>query len=356
MTDPQPTPQSNPPPADAKTLQPTARKPLGLAFSALCWLATWASVAILAVLLVSVVIKAWGWIDIDFLRNFDSSRKPEDAGILAGLWGTFWVISLTICFSVPVGIGAAIYLEEYASDNWMTRLIRTNLANLAGVPSIVYGILGLTAFVRMFSIFADGGLVEDLTGRQIDGVTLWTTAEGDPVRIPLPFGPCVVSGALTLSLLILPVIIVASQESLRAVPGSLRHASLALGATRWQTIRHQVLPAGIPGIMTGVILAISRAIGETAPLIVAGAVAFVYFAPGNVESPKQLLMEPESFVEAPFDKYTVLPIQVYNWSKMIKPGFHHRAAAAVFVLLLLLLLLNGTATLIRHRHSKRLRW
>jgi phosphate transport system permease protein len=312
-------------------------------------------VAILTVLLGLVVVQAWGWVDWRFLTSFDS-RKPADAGILAGLWGTFWVILLTIFFSVPVGIGAAIYLEEYAGDNRLTRLIRTNLANLAGVPSIVYGILGLTVFVRMFDIFDEGGIVQQVTGTVVDGITLWTTAAGDEVRIPLPFGPSVVSGALTLSLLILPVIIVASQEALRAIPPSLRHASLALGATRWQTIRHQVLPAGLPGIVTGVILAISRAIGETAPLILAGAVAFGLFAPGNIERPQQVFTDPAGLVEAPFDKYTVLPLQVYNWAKMNKVEFHHRSAAAVLVLLAILLLLNGLATYIRHRFSRNLRW
>lgn len=336
-------------------MEPTARRPAGWIFALLCSSATWFSCVVLAVLLIAVVAKAWGWLDIQFLTSFDS-RKPDQAGVLAGLWGTFWMIQLTILFSVPIGIGAAIYLEEYASDNFLTRLIRINLANLAGVPSIVYGILGLTVFVRMFDMFAQGGLVASLIGHTIDGITLWTTTEGKAVRIPLPFGRTVISGALTLSLLILPVIIVASQEALRAIPASLRHASIALGATKWQTIRHQILPAGIPGMLTGIILAISRAIGETAPLVMIGAMTFVYFTPGNVETPSQLITDPAGVVQAPFDTFTVLPIQIFNWVRQTKPDFQHVSAAAILVLLTVLLLLNGIAIFIRQRFSKHLRW
>jgi phosphate transport system permease protein len=331
------------------------RWPSGFGFAVMCSAATWLSCTILAVLLITVVVQAWGWFDLQFLTSFDS-RKPERAGLFAGLWGTFWVILLTMLFSVPVGIGAAIYLEEYAGDTWITRLIRINLANLAGVPSIVYGLLGLTVFVRMFGVFADGGAAEKWTGRAIDGVTLWTTPAGEAVRVPLPFGTTVIAGALTLSLLILPVIIVASQEALRAVSPTLRHASLALGATKWQTIRHQVLPAGLPGMLTGIILAVSRAIGETAPLLMIGAATFVTFTPGSVTHVRQLARDPAAVVQAPFDTFTAVPIQIFNWATQPQSEYEHVAAAGILVLLLMLLVLNGTAIYIRYQFQKARRW
>ncbi|MFG0333946.1 MAG: phosphate ABC transporter permease PstA [Maioricimonas sp. JB049] len=313
-------------------------------FEFLCAASTWSSFAVLVILLASVTYQAWGWLDWQFLTSFDS-RKPERAGIFAGLLGSCWMILITILFSVPIGVGAAVYLEEYASDNLLTRIIRTNLANLAGVPSIVYGILGLTVFVRMFGLFGEQGVI------QIDGIPLW----GD-VMIPLPFGRTVISGALALSLLILPVIIVAAQEALRAVPPTLRHASLALGATRWQTIRHQVLPASLPGILTGVILAISRAFGETAPLVMIGAMTFVRFAPGKITSLEVVVNDPSSLVRAPFDTFTVIPIQIFNWVRQAKSEFQHVAAAGIVVLLIVLLVLNGLAIYVRQRSQKNLRW
>jgi phosphate transport system permease protein len=327
----------------------------GRVFAVLCWLATWLSCAMLAVLLIAVTVQAWGWLDWQFLTSFDS-RKPAEAGIIAGIWGTAWVILLTILFSVPIGIGAAVYLEEYATENWVNRLIRVNLANLAGVPSIVYGILGLTVFVRMFDVFSQEGLVERWYGAPVTGIPLWTDAQGRAVRIPLPFGGSVISGALTQTLLILPVIIVASQEALRAIPSSLRHASLALGATRWQTIRHQVLPAALPGILTGIILAVSRAIGETAPLIMIGAMTFVYFAPGNITHVRQLVTEPAGLIQAPLDTFTVIPIQIFNWVRQAKPDFRHVAAAGIIVLLCILLVLNAVAIFIRQGFQKHRRW
>jgi phosphate transport system permease protein len=346
--------------APAAPLRPSGgeasrRRTSGFVFAALCSAATWLSCAVLAVLLGTVVVQAWGWLDLQFLTSFDS-RKPERAGLLAGLWGTFWLILLTILFSLPVGIAAAIYLEEYASDTWITRLIRVNIANLAGVPSIVYGLLGLTVFVRMFGAFSDGGAVQQWTGRTIDGVTLWTTAAGEAVRLPLPFGATVMAGALTLALLNLPVIIVASQEALRAIPASLRHASLALGATKWQTIRHQVLPAGLPGMLTGIILAISRAIGETAPLLMIGAATFVTFTPGSVTQIKQLVSDPAGVVRAPFDTFTAIPIQIFNWATQPQAEYQHVAAAGILVLLIVLLILNRTAIYVRHHFQKGQRW
>lgn len=338
-----PTPTADPTPGSTAHELTHGRRENRL-FETLCAVSTWSTFAVLVILIVSVSYRAWGWLDWQFLTSFDS-RKPERAGILAGLLGSCWMIVITIMFSVPVGVGAAVYLEEYATDNLLTRIIRTNLANLAGVPSIVYGILGLTVFVRMFGLFGEQGLFH------IEGIPLW----GDAV-IPLPFGRTVISGALSLSLLILPVIIVAAQEALRAVPPSLRHASLALGATRWQTIRHQVLPSALPGIMTGVILAISRAFGETAPLVMIGAMTFVRFAPGKITSLQVVFDDPASLVRAPFDTFTVIPIQIFNWVRQAKSEFQHVAAAGIVVLLVVLLVLNGLAIYVRHRSQKNLRW
>ena len=322
-------------------------------FAWICRIATWSSVAVLAILLLAVTQKAWGWLDWQFLTSFDS-RRPAKAGILSGVLGTIWVISLTGLMSVPIGVGAAVYLEEYASDNWLTRAIRVNLSNLAGVPSIVYGILGLTVFVRMFGFFGPTGALARWTGWRLEG--FWYSEFYDSYLIPIPFGRVVMAGAMTLSLLILPVIIIASQEALRAVPPSLRHAALALGATRWQTIRHQVLPAAAPGIMTGIILAISRAIGETAPLVMLGAMTFVYFTPGDVESIGFLFQHPEGLIKAPFDTFTVIPIQIFNWVRQSKEEFQNVAAAGILVLLIILLALNGIAIFIRSRANRHIRW
>jgi phosphate transport system permease protein len=317
----------------------------GFIFSSLCWLATWSSAAILAVLLGTILYQSWGWLDWDFISNHDSSLFPARAGILAGLWGSAWTMLFTILFAVPVGIGAAIYLEEFSHDSWLRRLIQVNIANLAGVPSIVFGILGLTAFYYMFGLFGEQGVF------RISEVTLFG------IHIKLPLQDVVLTAALTLTLMILPVIIVASQEALRAVPPSLRHASLALGATRWQTVRHQVLPSALPGIMTGIILSVSRAIGEAAPLILVGATTFVLNTPGNIESPKDLVSSPRGLLQAPFDKFTVMPIQIYNWSQQPKADYRqHVAASGIVVLLVVLLLFNGLAIVIRNRSQKKLRY
>lgn len=318
-------------------------------FSTLCQLAAWSSLGILCVLVGTVVWKAWGYLDWQFLTSFDSQR-PELAGIWAGLLGTSWMIFLTFTVAIPVGVGAAIYLEEYARDTWIVRFIRINLSNLAGVPSIVYGILGLTVFVRMFDLFAREGLLTRLSGQQTEAIII------AGLEIPVPFGTTLISGALTMSLLILPVIIVATQEALRAIPPSLRHASLALGATRWQTVRYQVLPAAVPGIMTSIILSISRVIGETAPLIVVGAVGFARFAPGKIGSWKDLANHPSGLLHAPFGKYTVMPVQIFNWVGQARQEFQGVAAAGILVLLGLLLVLNGVAIIIRNRYQKKLRW
>jgi phosphate transport system permease protein len=297
------------------------------------------------VLIAGIAWQAQGWLNWSFLTHFDS-RHPEEAGVLAGLWGSFWLILCTVAVSVPVGLGAAIYLEEFAADTRLTRIIRINLANLAGVPSIVYGILGLTVFVRMFGLFAIQSKVAVLSLGFVD------------VRFPFnfPFGRTIVSGALTLSLLVLPVVIVSAQEALRAVPSSIRHASLALGATEWQTVRHQVLPAAVPGILTGIILSVSRAIGETAPLVMIGALAYVASTPGNIESPVDLVRHPGGILEVPFSSFTALPIQVYNWIEAARTEYVHVAAAGILVLLVLLLLLNAMAIFLRDRAQRKTRW
>lgn len=274
---------------------------MGRAFAVTCFLATLIGIVALAVLLVDVWSDGGSHLSWRFITSFPS-RFASRAGILPALAGSLWVLALTAAVSFPLGVGTAIWLEEYAPRNRMTRLIQVNISNLAGVPSIVYGILGLALFVRAFAL-----------------------------------GRSVISGALTLSLLILPVIIIASQEAIRAVPNSIRMGALALGATRWQTIRHQVLPMAMPGILTGTILALSRAVGEAAPLLVVGAVAFVPFVPSS-----------------PTDAFTVLPIQIFNWISRPQQEFHRLAAAGIVVMLAVLVLLNGAAILLRNRYSKKL--
>lgn len=320
-----------------------ARHRWATVFGMFCQAATWLGIVVLFILLGGVVWQAHGWMNWSFLTNFHS-RHPEQAGILAGLWGSFWLIGFTTLFSVPTGVGAALYLEEYATQGRLTRVIQVNLSNLAGVPSIVYGILGLTVFVRMFGLIGSQPRIIEIA---LGFATL---------QIPIPLGRSVISAALTLSLLILPVVIIAAQEALRAVPSSIRSASYALGATRWQTIRHQVLPAALPGIMTGVILSISRAIGETAPLVMIGALTYVASTPGDISSPNDLLTNPQGVLEAPFDTFTAIPIQIYNWVSLPKTEYQHVTAAGILVLLAVLLVLNLTAIFIRYRFQKRLRW
>ena len=272
-------------------------------FRIFCAAMTALGIVMLVVLLARIWREGSAWLDWDFLVNFPS-RKPEKAGILSAIAGTGWLVGLTALIAVPIGVGAAVYLEEYAARNRFTRLLEVNLSNLAGVPSIIYGILGLAIFVRWFDL-----------------------------------GRSVLAGSLTMSLLVLPVIIVASREAIRTVPTAFRHAAFALGASRWETIRHHVLPAALPGILTGVILALSRAIGETAPLVVVGAFGYVAFVP-----------------EGPLDEFTVLPIQIFNWTSRPQPEFHALAAAGILVLLAILLLMNATAVIIRHRARRNRPW
>lgn len=278
-----------------------ARKRKDKTFKALFFLATMFGVAVLAILVLDIIRSGAQSLDLNFLNQFPS-RFPEKAGIKSALFGTLWVIGLTAPIAFILGVGTALYLEEYAKKNWLTRLIQMNISNLAGVPSIVYGLLGLTIFVRLFALERS-----------------------------------VIAGALTMALLILPVIIVASQEALRSVPDTLRHASFALGATKWQTILKVILPSALPGIITGNILALSRAIGETAPLVVVGAAAFIAFTPANV-----------------LDQFTVLPIQIYNWISRPQEEFHALAAGAILVLLAVLLTMNAIAVFIRNKFQKKL--
>jgi phosphate transport system permease protein len=261
---------------------------------------TLSGVAFLVLLLFQVVRDAWGWLDWQFLTSFPS-RRPAAAGIKSALFGTVWMISLTAVVAIPVGVAAAVYLEEYARPSKLKTFVQINIANLAGVPSIVYGILGLAMFVRF-----------------------------------LHLGRSVLAGALTMALLILPVIIIASREAIRGVPASLRQAAYALGATRWQTVRYHVLPVAMPGILTGVILALSRAIGEAAPLIMIGGLAFVAFVP-----------------EGPLDQFTALPIQIFNWASRPQSEFQNLAGAGILVLLGVLFAMNSVAIVLRQRAARR---
>jgi len=258
------------------------------------------------------------WFTKDFITTPQSS-DPVQAGVRTAILGSLWVILITIVFSFPVGVGAAIYLEEYATDTSLNRLIQTNINNLAGVPSIIYGMLGLAIFVRA---------LEPLTSGAVFGIV------ADPTTAN---GRTILSAGLTLGLLILPLIIINAQEAIRTVPNSLRQASYGVGATKWQTIWHHVLPNALPGILTGAILAISRAIGETAPLVVVGASTYITYDPNG-----------------PFSKFTVLPIQIYQWTSRPQDAFRNIAAAAIVVLLVLLFTLNASAVLLRNKYSKKL--
>ncbi|MEM7061787.1 MAG: phosphate ABC transporter permease PstA [Cyanobacteria bacterium P01_B01_bin.77] len=271
-------------------------------FATAAWTATVVSVLVLVWLLLTILIDGLGTLNFEFLSSFPS-RKAENAGIKAAFFGTLWVMMIVAVASFPIGVGAAIYLEEFATDNWFTRLVEINIGNLAGVPSIIYGLLGLAVFVRIF---------EPITG-----------------------GRSVLSGGLTLALLILPVIIVATREALRAVPNSMRLAGFALGANKWQVVWNHVLPSAMPGVLTGVILALSRAIGETAPLLAIGAVAFIRSTPDSLQS-----------------AFTAMPIQIYNWVGRPQEEFHQIAASGIIVLMIMLLLMNTIAIYLRNRFQQ----
>jgi len=267
---------------------------------AIFFAATIFGLIVLALLLSRVIMQAIGWLDGDFLNSFPS-RRPEEAGIKSGLVGSLWLMMIVAPVSFILGVGTAIYLEEYARKSRFTALIQTNISNLAGVPSIVFGLLGLTIFVR-----------------------------------ELGLGRSVLAAGLTMSLLVLPVIVVAAQEAIRAVPQQLREASYAMGATKWQTVCRVVLPAALPGMLTGAILALSRAVGETAPLVVLGIPTFIAYLPSGV-----------------FDTFTVMPLQIYNWTGRPQEEFQHVAAAGIIVLLVFLILMNSVAVLIRNKFQKR---
>tara|TARA_Y100000590_G_scaffold461702_1_gene623892 strand:- start:27 stop:845 length:819 start_codon:yes stop_codon:yes gene_type:complete len=258
-------------------------------------------IVLLAALLIDVFADGVNQVDAHFLTSYPS-RFPDQSGLRSALLGTLWMLGLTAILAFPIGVGAAIYLEEYAPANWVTRFIQLNIANLAGVPSVVYGLLGLGLFVRWFSL-----------------------------------GRSILAGSMTMSLLILPLIIVASRESIRAVPDSLREGAFALGATRWQMVRRTVVPAAAGGILTGTILALARAVGETAPLITIGALTYIAFDP-----------------QGPMDLFTVLPIQIFNWVSLPQKDFAYLAAGGICVLLMVLLIANSLAVFLRYRMQRRL--
>jgi len=276
-------------------------------FEVLAILATLIGVVVLAMLLIDVFADGWPRLDWQFLTSFPS-RKPEEAGILSALVGSLWLLAITALVAFPVGTGAAIYLEEYASRSRLQQVIDVNISNLAGVPSIIYGLLGLELFVRILR--------------------------------PLTGGRSVLAGALTMALLVMPIVIIAAREALRAVPDSLRQGGYALGATRWQVVQRLVVPTALPGILTGTILALARAVGETAPLVMIGALTYVAFLPE---------WGPEG-LQSPF---TALPIQIFNWVSRPQQGFHVNAAAGIVVLLAVLLLMNAAAILLRLRYQRK---
>jgi len=254
----------------------------------------------LLTLLTEVLIKGLPWVSKNLIVNYPS-RHPEQAGLLSALMGTVWVMGCTAIISVPIGIGAAVYLEEYAPKNWLTKLIEVNISNLAGVPSIVYGLLGLALFVQILAL-----------------------------------GRSVLAGALTMSLLILPIIILTSREAIKATPITYREAAFALGATRWEVVRHIILPSAIPGILTGTILAMSRAIGESAPMIAISALVYLTFVP-----------------ESPLDRFTVLPIQIFNWVARPQEDFRGLAAGGIVILLGVLFLMNAITVFLRIKFQRR---
>ena len=267
-------------------------------------ISTLIGIVLLVFFMTDIFMQGISRIDATFFTNSPSGLKPETSGIFPALLGTLWILFLTASISIPLGVGAGIYLEEYSKKNWVSSLLEINISNLAGVPSIIYGLLGLEVFVRIMGL-----------------------------------GKSVLAGALTLSLLVLPIVIVATREAIKAVPDSIKQAAYALGATKWQTIWTQVLPSSVGGVLTGVILALSRAIGETAPLIVVGAAAYIYDAPDGVLS-----------------EYTVIPMQIYTWMPDAREAMKVNAAAGIIVLLMITLVMNGFAVYLRNRWQKKIKW
>ena len=285
-------------------------------FAILGLVSTFVGMLTLAALMVDLAIAGSERLTWTFFTSFPS-RFPDQAGILSAWVGTTLVMLVTAATAVPLGVAAGVYLEEYAPSNWLTALIEINIANLAGVPSIVYGLMALGLFVYQFRL-----------------------------------GQSILSAGLTLALLILPIVIVATRESVRAVPGAIREAAYALGATKWQTVRDHVLPYSTGGILTGIIIALSRAIGETAPLITIGALTFIAFLPG----PPLMAEFPFVSFEWLMSPFTVMPIQMFNWTSRPQHAFHLNAAAAGLVLMVMTLIMNGIAIYLRYRFRKRIRW
>jgi phosphate transport system permease protein len=279
------------------------RRLKALTFQLACLLAIAIGMAALTVLLLDILIRGLPGLNWGFITSFPS-RFANQAGILSALVGSLFMIGLTAIFAIPTGMAAAIWLEEISRKNRLSQVIEVNISNLAGVPSIIYGLLGLGIFVRVLGL-----------------------------------GRSLLAGSLTMALLVLPIIIINAREALRAVPPSQREAAYALGATRSQVIMRVVVPAALPGMLTGVILALSRAIGETAPLITIGALTFIAFLP-----------------EGPLDAFTVLPIQIFNWVSRPQAGFHAIAASGIIVLLIVLLSMNAVAVLLRDRARRNVQW
>ena len=276
------------------------RKTLGIFFYGLFLTASLVGILGLIVLLFEVLTNGMPWVNWQFITDYPS-RFPEEAGLFSALMGTVWVMGMTAVLTVPVGVGAAIYLEEYAPDNFLTRFIEINVANLAGVPSIVYGLLGMGLFVYWMEL-----------------------------------GRSILAGAMTLSLFVLPIVILASREAIKAVPGSYRQGAYAMGADKWQVIKGVVLPSAVPGILTGTILALSRAIGEAAPVIAISALVYLTFVPTH-----------------PMERFTVLPIQIFNWVARPQEDFQGLAAAGIIVLLSILLVMNSIAVFLRNKYQTR---
>lgn len=272
-------------------------------FSVVGLVATFTGLILLVFFIGDIVKDGLTRISWDFLTGLPS-RNPDKAGIFTAMAGSVWILAFTALIAFPIGVAAGIYLEEYGKKGRLSRILEINISNLAGVPSIIYGLLGLEIFARAFKL-----------------------------------GPSVLTGSMTLALLILPIIIVATRESIKAVPSSIKDASFAMGASKWQTIWYQTLPASLGGILTGVILALSRAVGEAAPLIVVGALAYVPFAP-----------------KTPMDKFSVLPIQIFNWISRPQHGFIINAAAAIIILLVITFMMNGIAIYLRNRWQKKIQW
>jgi phosphate transport system permease protein len=279
------------------------RRRSGRAFLLLCYAATALGILALVVLLADTLITGAPQLSWHFLTSYPS-RFAERSGLLSALVGTLYLAIIVVATAFPIGIATAIWLEEYAAPGPLKRILETNIGNLAGVPSIIYGMLGLAVFVRALSLQRS-----------------------------------LLAGGLTIAILVLPIVIINAQEALRAVPSSMRHASFALGATRWETVRHHVLPAALPGILTGTILALSRAIGEAAPIILISSIAFIAFLP-----------------ESLLDSFTILPIQIYIWVSKPQTEFHAIAASAIIVLLVVLLTMNAVAIALRDRARRGVRW